>query len=344
MRLTACDQCGYLLDSVQARTRCPECGLSPPHQYREDARKILERPAYLALLALVLWRSLPLALWSTPASARAIRRTRRHSRRLWIWTLTLGAVLVLLQGSIRAHEWEILERPGGYHWRDNWYGLWGLDSSRATTTKPVSNLNSLLLQEEDARAEPPYSLLWMPQFDSICERWRVKWGQVAFRSRYTQQLVFLPTAACMLSLLILSFASRLATHRSGEIQLSRLSRATLMAAASAACVTPVRLAWFAAFLVSVPFFLAPSVGLPLRRAAWHFLVLFATMGPSLIAARIVLADRPGNYIRWRKSVSLILVLFGGVVPGILGRYILLFVDGTLFMLEVEHRTTLHRAV
>lgn len=334
MRLTPCDKCGYLLDSAQARTHCPECGLSAQRQHREDARRILERPTYLALLALILWRPLPLALWSTRASASVIRRIRRDSRRLCVWTLILGAVLVALPGSVLAYESYILETPAGYVRRSFWYDLWGLHCNRATTSTPAADLDSLL-RSEGGWIEPPYGLTWMPVFDPICCRWRIDWAWAALKSFPTQQLVCLPATTCVLSLLILSFVSRSATRRPDDIQLSRLSRASLMAAASNACLTPLRLAWFAALLVAVVFFLAPGAAIPLRRAAWYCLILFATMGPPLIAARIVLADRPGSYIRRRRFVALMLVLFGGVVPSILVHYVLASVTYWLWMQEIE---------
>lgn len=314
---------------MQARTRCPECGLSTHRQYREDARRIVGRPTYLALLALVFWRPLPLALWSTRASARVIRGIRRNTSRLRIWTLILGAVLVSLLGALYAFEWEILETPGGYKWSELHYDLWGLHCHRATQVTPVPDRNSLI-RRESLWADSPYDLTWRPRFyPELFNDWHIPWGHVADTSLPLQQLVFLPATAYILSLAMLAFVSRQATHRPGDIRLSRLSRATLMAAASTACLTPLRLAWFATFLVAVPFLLAPSVGLPLRRAAWYFLVIFATMGPSVIAARLVLADRPGNYIRGRRFVALMLVLFGGIIPGILGGYILCCVTGML---------------
>jgi hypothetical protein len=182
----------------------------------------------------------------------------------------------------------------------------------------------------------------MPFFDVVFDRWRIGWGWVALDSFPTLQLVFLPAITCLLSLLILSIVSRSATRRPDDIQLSRLSRATLMAAASNACLTPVRLAWFAALLVAVVFLLAPSASIPLRRAAWYCLILFATIGPPLIAARIVLADSPGSYIRRRRFVALMIALFGAVVPSILVYYALASVTTRLYIQEIEART-IHRA-
>lgn len=205
---------------------------------------------------------------------------------------------------------------------------------RANVT-PVSDRN-FLIQRQSAWADSPYDLTWRPRFyPELFNDWHIPWGHVALTSLPLQELVFLPATAYLLSLAMLSFVSRQATHRPGDIRLSRLSRTTLMAAASTACLTPLRLAWFATFLVAVAFLLAPSSGLPLRRAGWYFLVIFATMGPSVIAARIVLADRPGNYIRGRRFVALMLVLFGGIIPGILGGYILSLVTGMLYTRGVE---------
>ncbi|MCH9034687.1 MAG: hypothetical protein IID42_09300 [Planctomycetes bacterium] len=240
-----------------------------------------------------------------------------------------------LLGALYAFEWEILETPGGYKWSELHYDLWGLHCHRATQVTPVPDRNSLI-RRESLWADSPYGLTWRPRFyPELFNDWHIPWGHVADTSLPLQQLVFLPATAYILSLAMLAFVSRQATHRPGDIRLSRLSRATLMAAASTACLTPLRLAWFATFLVAVPFLLAPGVGLPLRRAAWYFLVIFATMGPSVIAARLVLADRPGNYIRRRRFVALMLVLFGGVVPGISGDYILNLVTGLLYTRGIE---------
>lgn len=345
-----CYHCGYLLSNTPDTVRCSECGCTCRSTVQRRARRCQSAPGQLFLNAVLLWRTMPEGLWRANVSAPIIDILCKNTRRLAVFWITACVFLLFFVGPFRVNETSFaadsLDAEGrvrqlrkfdpsepdgpfilvvshdvlGEQRRPSWIRVNLNEATRYALTNNYFNYQAPrftcatpLPRYRDWALYPVYSVIVGED-----EGWRFTPAVALLDLRRAFMLVFLPLTCWQMSVILLRLFSRFTSLGTSSTQHDLDRRAALIAISRAAFV-PIRLAWIGAFLLVVPLLAAPNTTHAFRSAAFWVLLAVGTTGPFVVTTRAWCADRVFRIARGRFIPAATLLIFGCILPAMLGR-------------------------